>query len=69
MKMEKWKVQTMTIAAFIVAIGAWAAGLVGIISQGIEAALLVVSFPVLCVGMMLWWTLGKGEDDLPFMGY
>ncbi|WP_319642031.1 hypothetical protein [Methanovulcanius yangii] len=59
----------MTIAAFIVAIGAWAAGLVGIISQGIEAALLVVSFPVLCVGMMLWWTLGKGEDDLPFMGY
>ena len=69
MEMEKWKVQTMTIAAFIVVIGAWAAGLVGMIGQGVVAALLIISFPVLCVGMMLWWTLGQGEDDLPFMGY
>ena len=50
-------------------IGAGLAGFVGVVPDGAAAALIILAFPVSAVTTMLWWMAGKGEGDIPFMGY
>jgi hypothetical protein len=43
--------------------------MLGILPLWMDAAVLVLSFPVFVIGLYLWWMAKEGREDIPFIGY
>lgn len=69
MHMKKETYGLVAAVSTLLWIGAGLAGLLGLVPDWAAAALTIVTFPVSAVTTMLWWMAGKGEGDIPFMGY
>jgi hypothetical protein len=58
---------------------AWAGGIIsagvgilhmsGFVPLWAYAAVLVLMFPVIIIGLCLWWMAQEGKEDIPFIGY
>jgi len=46
--------------------GGWSAGL---LDRTLAMAVIVITFPVFVVCLGLWWRMGGGKRDVPFIGF
>jgi len=56
-------------AGVIISAGVGILHMSGFVPLWIYAAVLVLMFPVIIIGLCLWWMAKEGTEDIPFIGY
>ena len=56
-------------AGVIISAGVGILHMAGSVPLWTYAAVLVLMFPVIIIGICLWWMAKGGKEDIPFIGY
>ncbi len=65
----KFLARALTLVSAIAGSGTTVLSLAGIVPSPVAAAVWIVAFPVLVLGLYLSWMAREGEPDIPFVGY